>query len=72
MPEAANQFDYSTITGKIKMDLWELPPIDPQKLNPANDIAESNDWLPGRDSNPRQGGYKLSSCFHEAWTISFP
>ena len=29
-------------------------------------------WLPGRDSNPRQGGYKFSSCFHEAWTISSP
>ncbi|MBT9168033.1 MAG: hypothetical protein DDT19_01378 [Syntrophomonadaceae bacterium] len=29
-------------------------------------------WLPGRDSNPRQGGYKLSSCFHKARTISSP
>ncbi|MBI5055725.1 MAG: recombinase zinc beta ribbon domain-containing protein [Nitrospirae bacterium] len=43
-------------TGKIKMDLWELPPIDPHNLNSANGFAESNAWLPGRDSNPRHGG----------------
>lgn len=43
-------------TGHIKMDLWELPPIDPSRKNSANGFAESNDWLPGRDSNPRQGG----------------
>ncbi|RJR23084.1 MAG: hypothetical protein C4581_00160 [Nitrospiraceae bacterium] len=43
-------------TGKIKMDLWELPPIDPHNLNSANGFAESIDWLPGRDSNPRHGG----------------
>ena len=39
--------------GKIKMDLWELPPIDPEKLNPANGFAESIDWRGGRGSNPR-------------------
>ena len=42
--------------GRIKMDLWELPPIDPLKKNSAKGFAESNVWLPGRDSNPRQGG----------------
>ncbi len=45
--------------GNIKMDLWELPPIDPSMINSAKpsdlNFAESSDWLPGRDSNPRQG-----------------
>jgi hypothetical protein len=31
--------------GKIKMDLLELPPIDPYKLTSANGFAESNAWL---------------------------
>ncbi|MBF0330137.1 MAG: recombinase zinc beta ribbon domain-containing protein [Nitrospirae bacterium] len=47
---------HNKLSGKIKMDLWELPPIDPSKLNPAKGFAESNAWLPRRDSNPRQGG----------------
>jgi site-specific DNA recombinase len=42
--------------GKIKMDLWELPPINPSKLNSANGFAESNVWLPEQDSNLRHGG----------------
>ena len=37
--------------GKIKMDLWELPPINPSVLNSAKGFAESNAWLPGADSN---------------------
>ena len=45
-----------TLCSRIKMDLWELFPIDPQKINSADGFAESNAWLPGRDSNPRQGG----------------
>jgi len=32
--------------GKIKMDLWELPPINPLKLTSANGFAESSVWLP--------------------------
>jgi site-specific DNA recombinase len=32
--------------GKIKIDLWELPPIDPSKLSPAKGFAERNVWLP--------------------------
>ncbi len=39
--------------GKIKMDLWELPSIDPQNLNSANGFAESIAWRGGRGSNPR-------------------
>ena len=35
-------------TGKIKMDLWELPPINPSKLDSAIDFAESAIWLPAR------------------------
>ncbi len=42
--------------GKIKMDLWELPPINPSKVNSANGFAESSVWLPEQDSNLRQGG----------------
>jgi site-specific DNA recombinase len=42
--------------GKIKMDLWELPPIDPSYLNPANGFAESRFWLPGQDSNLQHPG----------------
>ncbi|NVN91712.1 MAG: hypothetical protein HXX11_14065 [Desulfuromonadales bacterium] len=41
--------------GKIKMDLWELPPIDPSKLSPADDFAERYVWLPFTDSNHGQG-----------------
>ncbi len=37
-------------TGKIKLDLWELPPIDPSNKNSANGFAESVNWLPGPDS----------------------
>jgi site-specific DNA recombinase len=43
-------------TGKIKMDLWELPPIDPSKLSPAKGFAERNVWLPSADSNHGHGG----------------
>lgn len=43
-------------TGKIKMDLWELPPIDPSQLSPAKSFAERNVWLPNPDSNQGQGG----------------
>jgi hypothetical protein len=32
------------------MDLWELPPIDPHKINPAYGFAESIHWLRGRDA----------------------
>lgn len=42
--------------GNIKMDLWELPPIDPSNINSAIGFAESNAWLLGRDSNPRPSG----------------
>ena len=42
--------------GKIKMDLWELPPIDPSHKNSATGFAESNAWLLGRDSNSRPSG----------------
>ena len=42
--------------GKIKMDLWELPPIDPSKLSPAKGFAERNVWLPSADSNHGHGG----------------
>ena len=38
-------------TGKIKMDLWELPPIDPSKLSPAKGFAERNVWLPSADKS---------------------
>ena len=41
--------------GKIKMSLWDLPPIDSLNLNSAS-FAESSVWLPGPDSNQRQGG----------------
>ena len=41
--------------GKIKMDLWELPPIDPSKGTSATCFAESNVWLPNPDSNQGQG-----------------
>ena len=41
--------------GKIKMGLWDIPPIDPSTLNSAC-FAESKLWLPGPDSNQRQGG----------------
>ena len=41
--------------GKIKMDLWELPPVDPSKLSSTNEFAESNVWLPFTDSNHGQG-----------------
>ena len=42
--------------GKIKMDLWELPPIGPSKTSSADDFAERNVWLPSADSNHGQGG----------------
>ena len=32
--------------GKIKMDLWELPPIDPSISSSADNFAERNSWLP--------------------------
>ncbi len=38
-----------TKAGKIKMDLWELPPIDPSILGSADDFAERNAWLPEAD-----------------------
>lgn len=41
--------------GKMKMDLWELPPLDPSKINPANGFAESIVWLPSADSNHGHG-----------------
>jgi site-specific DNA recombinase len=37
--------------GEIKMDLWELPPIDPSKLTSAYDFAERNVWLPSADKS---------------------
>lgn len=42
-------------TGKIKMDLWELPPINPSKSNSAKGFAESTNWLPEQDLNLRHG-----------------
>lgn len=42
--------------GKIKMDLWELPPIDPSILSSAKDFAERHVWLPNPDSNQGHGG----------------
>ncbi len=42
--------------GKIKMDLWELPPINPSKKDSASGFAESTNWLPRQDSNLRHGG----------------
>ena len=44
-----------TKKGKIKMDLWELPPINPSKKNSAIGFAESINWLPKQDSNLRHG-----------------
>lgn len=41
--------------GKIKMDLWELPPIDPSSLSSAKDFAERSVWLPIADSNHGHG-----------------
>ena len=41
--------------GKIKMDLWELPTIDPSKLSSADVFAERSAWLPFADSNHGQG-----------------
>lgn len=41
--------------GKIKMDLWELPPIDPSIQSSANNFAERNFWLPSADSNHGHG-----------------
>lgn len=41
---------------KTKMDLWELPPIDPSILGSADDFAERYAWLPNPDSNQGQGG----------------
>jgi hypothetical protein len=41
--------------GKIEMGLWNLPSIGPSILDSAC-YAESNIWLPGPDSNQRQGG----------------
>ncbi len=41
--------------GKIKMGLWDVPPIDPETLHSAS-FAESAFQLPGPDSNQRQGG----------------
>jgi len=32
--------------GKVKMDLWELPPISPSYLSSTNSFAERNAWLP--------------------------
>lgn len=32
--------------GKIKMDLWEIPPIDPPLSSSTKSFAERNDWLP--------------------------
>ena len=42
--------------GKIKMDLWELPPINPSKLDSAIGFAESLSWLPSADSNHGHAG----------------
>jgi hypothetical protein len=42
--------------GKIKMDLWELPPINPPKLDSASNFAESAFWLPSADSNHGHAG----------------
>jgi len=42
-------------TGKIKMDLWELPPIDPFISSSTDDFAERHTWLPIADSNHGQG-----------------
>ncbi len=41
--------------GKIEMDLWELPPIDPSIVSSANEFAERPIWLPNPDSNQGQG-----------------
>ena len=41
--------------GKIKMDLWELPTIDPSISSSASDFAERSAWLPFADSNHGQG-----------------
>lgn len=45
----------NTKKGKIKMSLWDLPPIGSLKLDSAT-FAESNVWLPGPDLNQRRGG----------------
>ena len=42
--------------GKIKMDLWELPAIDPSILSSAKDFAERHVWLPNPDSNQGHSG----------------
>ena len=42
--------------GRIKMDLWELPPIDPIYFDSAEGFAERRSWLPGQDSNLQPTG----------------
>ena len=54
--ENKDQVPKNKKSGTIKMDLWELPPIDPKYLNSAKSFAESPDWLPGQDSNLRPSG----------------
>jgi hypothetical protein len=47
--EDLNADDAGKKKGKIKMDLWELPPIDPLSLSSAKSFAERNAWLPIRN-----------------------
>ncbi len=51
--ENAQQDKTGKKKGRIKMDLWELPPIDLKTINSVIGFAESNRWRGGRGSNPR-------------------
>ena len=53
--------------GKIKMDLWELPPIDPQKINPANGLL--------REVTGSRGGIRTPDMVvnsHPLCQLSYP
>lgn len=49
--EEADATEDGKKVGKIKMDLWELPAIDPSILSSAKKFAERHVWLPNLDSN---------------------
>ncbi len=42
--------------GHIKLELWELPGLQERIGGNKSGFAESIKWLPGPDSNQRQGG----------------
>ncbi len=46
--------------------------VQKERAVPPKKHGPFENWLPGRDSNPRQSGYKYSWHFCQAWTISSP